>query len=410
MSMTADQAETPASEARMKRNVWLLFCCTALMHSTMVGQAVMAVLIGYSLAEDKTLATLPIAVQMTAVMAASIPAGIIFSRLGRRAGFALGAVLSIIGSLIFAYGVWRADFVIYCVGAAFNGAGFGISQHYRFAAAEVASPAYRARAISLVMAGGIASSLLGPELVKHSRELLMPHLFLGTYLIIAILPAICLVVLMIVDLPPPPRRQRVATPLIEIMKRPAFITAVVAGMVAFGTMNLLMTSTPLEMMFCGFGVNASATVIQAHAVAMYAPGFVTGRLITRFGARPIVTVGSVLTASCVLVALSGNSFAHFVVALALLGIGWNFMFVGATTMLGTAHSAEERVKAQVANDVLVFGTVACTAFASGAIHVGAGWMVLNLVVLPALVLALAMIAVQARRTRRAKVEAPPEPA
>lgn len=399
MSATAVEA---ATDARMRRNVWLLFFCTALMHSTMVGQAVMAVLVGYSLAEDKTLATLPVAVQMTAVMAASIPAGIIFARLGRRAGFTLGAISSIIGSLIFAWGVWRADFVIYCIGAAFNGAGFGISQHYRFAAAEVASPAYRARAISLVMAGGILSSVLGPELVKHSRELVMPFLFLGTYLIIAFMPAICLGLLAVVDLPPPPPRQKVATPLTEIMRRPAFITAAVAGMVAFGTMNLLMTSTPLQMMLCGFGVDASATVIQAHAVAMYAPGFVTGRLITRFGARPIIVLGAALTAACVAVGLHGETFAHFAVALALLGVGWNFMFVGATTLLGTAHSPEERVKAQAANDFLVFGTVACTAFASGAIHVSAGWIVLNLLLLPALVLALAMIWFQARRTRRAE--------
>ena len=402
MSATAVEA---ASDARMRRNVWLLFFCTALVHSTMVGQAVMAVLVGYSLAEDKTLATLPVAVQMTAVMAASIPAGIIFSRLGRRAGFTLGALCSITGALVFAYAVWRADFFIYCVGAAFNGAGFGISQHYRFAAAEVASPAYRARAISLVMAGGILSSLLGPELVKHSRELVMPFLFMGTYLIIAILPAICLILLAVVDLPPPPVRQRVVTPLREIVMRPAFITAAVAGMVAFGTMNLLMTSTPLQMMLCGFGVDASATVIQAHAVAMYAPGFVTGRLITRFGARPIITAGSLLTALCVAVGLSGQQFGHFIVALALLGVGWNFMFVGATTLLGTAHSPAERVRAQAANDFLVFGTVACTAFASGAIHVSAGWQVLNLLLLPALVLALAMIALQARRSRTAAAKA-----
>lgn len=402
--MSASAVEA-ATEARMRRNVWLLFFCTALMHSTMVGQAVMAVLVGYSLAEDKTLATLPVAVQMTAVMAASIPAGIIFARLGRRAGFTLGAIASIIGALIFAWGIWRADFVIYCIGAAFNGAGFGISQHYRFAAAEVASAAYRARAISLVMAGGILSSLLGPELVKHSRELLMPHLFLGTYLFIAAMPAICLVLLAIVDLPPPPARQRVATPLREIVTRPAFITAAIAGMVAFGTMNLLMTSTPLEMMLCGFGVDASATVIQAHAVAMYAPGFVTGRLITRFGARPIIALGALLNALCVAVGLSGETFGHFILALALLGVGWNFMFVGATTLLGTAHSPAERVKAQAANDFLVFGTVACTAFASGAIHVSAGWQVLNLLLLPALALAVVLIAVQARRARLAAAEA-----
>ena len=399
--MSASAVEA-ASEARMRRNVWLLFFCTALVHSTMVGQAVMAVLVGYSLAEDKTLATLPVAIQMTAVMSASIPAGIIFARLGRRVGFTLGAICSIIGALVLAFGIYRQDFFIYNIGAAFNGAGFGISQHYRFAASEVASPSYRARAISLVMTGGVLSSLLGPELVKHTRELFMPHLFLGTYLVIAILPAICIALLMIVDLPPPPPRQKVTTPILSIIKRPAFLTAAIAGMVAFGTMNLLMTSTPLEMMLCGFGVEASATVIQAHAVSMYAPGFVTGRLIQRFGVRPIIYVGAVLNVLCVAVGVSGSTFTHFMIALSLLGVGWNFMFVGATTMLGTSHTSEERVRAQATNDFMVFGTVACTAFASGAIHVSAGWWTLNMLLLPALALALGLIVVQARRSTPAR--------
>lgn len=399
--MSASAVEA-ATDARMRRNVWLLFFCTALVHSTMVGQAVMAVLVGYSLAEDKTLATLPVAIQMTAVMSASIPAGMIFARLGRRVGFVLGACFSIAGALTLALGIWRQDFVIYNIGAAFNGAGFGISQHYRFAASEVASPAYRARAISLVMTGGVLSSLLGPELVKHTRELFMPHLFLGTYLVIAILPVICIALLAIVDLPPPPPRQKVATPILAIVKRPAFLTAAVAGMVAFGTMNLLMTSTPLQMMLCGFDVVASATVIQAHAVSMYAPGFVTGRLITRFGVRPIIYIGALLNALCVAVGVSGETFTHFIVALSLLGVGWNFMFVGATTMLGTSHTSEERVRAQATNDFMVFGTVACTAFASGAIHVSAGWFTLNMLLLPALALALGLIAIQARRAAPAR--------
>src|SRR4051812_25176782 len=165
-------------------------------------------------------------------------------------------------------------------------------------------------------------------------------------------------------------------------------------------MNLLMTSTPVEMMLCGFGVGASATVIQIHAIAMYGPGFFTGRLLNRFGVRPVITTGAALTALCVLIGLQGESFAHFGIALGLLGLGWNFMFVGATTLLGTAHAPAERVRAQAANDTIVFGTVACTAFASGAVHAQAGWAVLNLIVLPALVIALAMIAWQYARGAR----------
>lgn len=385
------------SPARMKRNVWLLFFCSALMGASMIGQVAMGALIGHSLAEDKSLATLPMALQMLATMCASIPAGIVFARLGRKAGFVMGALASLAGSLVFALGVWQGDFLVYCLGAIPAGLGFGISQHYRFAASEVASPGYRPRAIALVMAGGILSAVIGPELVKHSRELLLPWVFLGTYLALALLPPICLALLAVVDLPPAPPRPKVATPISEIIRRPAFVTAAAAGMVAYGTMNFVMTATPLEMMLCGFSVGASATVIQAHAVAMFAPGFVTGRLIGRYGARRIILAGAVLTAACAAAAIAGRSFAHFTLALVLLGIGWNFMFVGATALLSSSHAPEERVRAQAANDVLVFGTVAVTAFGSGAVHAWAGWAALNLLLVPALALALGVMAWQGMR-------------
>lgn len=388
--------------ARMQRNVWLLFFCSALMGASMIGQVAMSALIGHSLAEDKSLATLPMALQMLATMAASIPAGIVFARLGRRAGFVMGAVAALAGSLTFALGIWRGDFLIYCLGAIPAGIGFGISQHYRFAASEVATPDYRPRAVALVMAGGIVAAVFGPELVKYSKDLVVPYLFLGTYLALALLPPLCLVLLAIVDLPPAPPRPKAATPVTTIMRRPAFVTAALAGMVAFGSMNLVMTATPLEMMLCGFSVGASTTVIQAHAVAMFAPGFVTGRLIGRYGTGRVIAAGAVLTAGCVALAVAGRDFMHFTAALVLLGIGWNFMFVGATALLSTAHSPEEGVRAQAANDVLVFGTVAATAFASGAVHAGAGWDVLNIVVLPALVLALLAVGWQAGRGGKAQ--------
>jgi MFS family permease len=378
------------AERAMKRDVRLLFFCQALMNASVVGQVAMGALVGYSLASDKSLATLPLALQMVATMAASIPAGIIFARLGRRVGFFVGAAGSFIGALTFALGIWMGDFWVYSAGAIPAGIGFGIAQHYRFAAAEVASPSYRPRAISLVMAGGVLAAIFGPELVKHSKDLFAPFLFLGTYLLLALLPIICAVLLTMVRLPPAPPRPKVATPVFEIIRRPAFLAAAGTAAMAYGTMNLLMTSTPLEMMACGFGVGASATVIQAHAVAMFGPGFFTGRLIARWGARRIIAAGVGLNVLCTGVAIHGESFGHFVVALVLLGLGWNFMFVGATTLLGEAHSTEERVRAQTANDFIVFGTVACTALASGAVHAQAGWAVLNLLVLPALVLALGL--------------------
>ena len=359
--------------AEMKRQVWLLFFCSALMHASIVGQAVMAALIGHSLAENKALSTLPVAIQMTATMAASIPAGMVFARLGRRPGFLLRAGAALLGSLTFAAGVWSGNFFVYCLGAVPAGLGFGIGQHYRFAAAEVATPGYRPRAISLVMTGGVLSAALGPEIVKHTRDMAPPFLFLGTYLTLSLLPIVCMALLSFTRLPPPPPRSLGGTSVREIIARPAFVAAAVTGLVAFGTMNLIMTSTPVEMMLYGYGVAASATVIQAHAVAMYAPGFFTGQLISRHGTARIAVLGAALSALCVLVGLQGEAFWHFALALALLGLGWNFMFVSATTMLSAAHEPVERVRAQAGEDCIVFGTVACTAFLSGFVHAGGGW-------------------------------------
>ena len=376
----------------MNRNVWLLFICQGLVNASTISQVSISALIGYSLAADKTLATLPYALQMTATMAASIPAGIIFARLGRKAGFLFGAALTLIGTVIFAFGVIRADFLLYCLGAVPTGMGFGIGQHYRFAAAEVAPPAQRSRAIALVMAAGVISAILGPEMVKHSKEWAMPVLFLGTYIALAVLPAVSMVLLAITALPPSPPRVSAPTPIFALVTRPGFITAAVAGLVAYGTMNLIMAATPLQMKLCGFGVNDSTDVIRAHAICMFAPGFISGRLIDRYGPHRVILAGGVLNFLCIAVALSGSEFTTFIVALMALGIGWNFMFVGASALLTTAHTAAERVRAQATNDFIVFGMVAITSFSSGAIHAASGWMAVNLAVVPFLIAALGLVA------------------
>jgi MFS family permease len=375
----------------MNRNVWLLFCCQALMNAVMSGQTVMSALIGHALAVDKALNTLPMAIQMTATMTASIPAGIVFARLGRKPGFWLGCAGSLLGSLTFALGVWTQNFEIYCVGAAFAGLGFGIAQHLRFAAAEVAAADARARAIALVMAGGVLAAIVGPEIVKRTN-LLLPLMFLGTYLCIMILPLITATLLLFIELPPAIRQTGAPVPFRAILARPSFLTAVVCSMVGYGTMNLIMASTPLQMLFCGFGVNDSADVIRAHSIAMFLPGFITGRVIQRIGAHPVICIGAMLTVLCVATNLMFPPVvATFMVALALLGIGWNFLFVGGTTLLATAHDAHERVRVQATNDFIVFGTVACTAFASGAIEATGGWAALNLVVVPPTVIAAGLV-------------------
>ena len=362
------------------------------MNAVMSGQVVMSALIGHSLAVDKGVTTLPMAIQMAATMAASIPAGLVFARLGRRPGFWLGCCGSILGSLTFALGVWQGSFVLYCLGAVPAGLGFGISQHLRFAAAEVAAASARPRAIALVMTGGVVAAILGPEIVKQTNSLVLPYIFLGTYLCMLVLPLIAATLLVVAQLPPPPSRHVVPVRVRAILGRPTFLVAVSAGVVGYGSMNLVMASTPLQMMLCGFGVAPSADVIRWHSIAMFLPGFVTGRLIQRFGPHAIIMAGGFVTLACVAVNVAFPPLlGTFLVALMLLGVGWNFMFVGATALLSTAHDAQERVRVQATNDFIVFGSVACTAFASGAIEAAGGWHTLNLTVVPAVMVALALV-------------------
>jgi MFS family permease len=380
-----------------RRNVTLLFLCQSLNQAAMSGQVAMAALIGHSLAELKALATLPMSVQMAASMCASAPAAFLFTRYGRRAGFTAGALCHFLSAAVAVLALWRAEFGLYLVSTVFGGLAFGIAMHYRFAAAEAATVAWRPKAISLVMAGGVVGAVAGPEVVKWTKDWFAPVLFAGTYAAFALIPAAITLLLAFTRLPPTPPRPAAPARLGAILRRPPVLVAIVSGVVAWDTMNLIMAATPLEMMLCGFAVNDSATIIQWHAAAMFAPSFVTGHIIARFGVARVITTGAVLTAGCAVIALAGSSFGHFLVALVLLGVGWNFMFVGATTMLTTAVAPEERVRAQAANDTIVFGTVTLTAVGAGVIHHLAGWAVLNIVILPPIAVALAALAWGARR-------------
>jgi MFS family permease len=376
----------------MNRNVWLLFVAQSLNQSSTIAFVSMSALIGYHLADDKALATIPYALQMLATMCASIPAGILFTKLGRKPGFLVGAGATLLGTVICLFGVMREDFALFCAGSLCCGLGFGIGQHYRFAAAEVAGAAHRARAISLVMAGGVLAALFGPELVKRTKDAYGPLLFTATYVCLALLPLIGGALIAVTKLPPASPPVASPTPLRVIMARPGFFVAVVAGMVAYGSMNLVMTSTPLEMRLCGFGVDDSTDVIRMHALFMFAPGFVTGRLIQRFGVHRIILLGGVLTIACAAISVAGSDKIDFYAGLMALGLGWNFMFVGATSLLTTAYDSAERMRAQAANDLIVFGTVAATAFSSGALHAAQGWIALNMLVVVPVLAAMALVA------------------
>jgi MFS family permease len=375
----------------MNKNVWLLFACQALMNAVMSGQTIMASLVGYELS-GTALNTLPMAIQMVAVMCASLVAGYVFPRLGRRGGFWVGCAIMMCGSLTFALGVYLRNFPLYCLGAIPAGLGFGISQHLRFAAAEVADSHAKARAISLVLAGGVVAAIVGPEMVKRTNAVIPDYIFLATYLYLPILPIITAILLSFVQVPPAQKKTGIAVPFRTIFARPNFIAAVVSSLVGYGTMNLVMASTPLQMLLCGFGVGASADVIRTHSIAMFLPGFVTGRLIQRFGVHRMIMLGGVLTLGCVAVNVyEPPFFSTFLVALALLGVGWNFMFVGGTTLLTTAYSAEERVRVQATHDFIVFGSVAMTALTSGAVQATQGWDVLNLTVVPPVLIAFVVV-------------------
>ena len=376
----------------MNKNVWLLFCCQALMNAIMSGQTIMASLIGYKLS-GSALNTLPMAIQMVSVMCASVIASHVFSRFGRKPGFWLGCAIAFCGSLTFASGIYFHNFVLYCAGAIPAGLGFGIAQHLRFAAAEVADADSKARAISLVLAGGVLAAIVGPEMVKRTHDLISDYTFLATYLYLPILPIITATLLCFVQLPPAPPKVTVHIPFSNILARPNFVAAVCASLAGYASMNLVMVSTPLQMVLCGFGVAATADVIRSHSVSMYAPGFFTGRLIQKFGVHQIIGIGSLITLTCVGINLYFPPlWGVFMVSLALLGLGWNFMFVGGTTMLTTAYSAQQRVRVQATHDFIVFGSVAATALTSGAIESTAGWTTLNLVVVPPVVIAMAVVA------------------
>ena len=375
----------------MNKNVWLLFACQALTNAVMSGQTVMAALVGYKLS-GTALNTLPMAIQMIAVMSASVLAGYAFPRFGRRGGFWIGCAIMMTGSLTFALGIYTGNFAIYCLGAIPAGLGFGLSQHLRFAAAEVADPAAKARAISLVLAGGVLAAVVGPEMVKRTNDLIGDYTFLATYLYLPVLPVITAVLLCFVRVPPASQKIVVPLPFRTIFARPDFVVAVVSSLVGYGTMNLIMASTPLQMLLCGYGVAASADVIRAHSIAMFAPGFVTGRLIQAAGVHRIIMIGGALTLACVFVNIyEPPLFATFMLALALLGIGWNFMFVGGTTLLTNAYSAAERVRVQSTHDFIVFGSVAMTALTSGAVQATFGWNMLNLTVVPPVLIAFVVL-------------------
>ena len=348
--------------------------------------------VGNTLAPDKALATLPVSIFVCGMAACTLPAGAVAQRYGRRVTFLLGTLCGVLVGLIASLAVLLGSFWLFCAATFFGGAYAAVVLSFRFAAAECVPPERRARALSAVMAGGIAAGVIGPQLVTHTMDMWPPFTFAATYLGQAALAVLCAAVLAGVRLPTPKSAgASTGRPLAQIALQPRFIAAVMAGVISYLLMNLIMTSAPLAMRLCGLSQDDANLGLQWHVIAMYLPSFVTGRIIGHFGAPRVVIAGLVLTALAAAVGLMGIDVAHFWGALILLGLGWNFGFIGASTMVIETHRPEEKNKVQSLNDFLVFGLMVLGSFASGGILNAYGWSMVCWVALPPLLIAAATL-------------------
>ncbi len=362
----------------MNRNLWLLALCQGLFLTNNVTFIAINGLVGLSLAPRGWMATLPI---MGYVVGAALATGLVArtqQRFGRRGSFQIGLMVAVGSALLCAVAVFTRNFWLLVTATVIAGYYSANATLYRFAAAELALPAWREKAVSVVMAGGLIGAVAGPNLAQYTRTLLMTP-FVGAYLALAAVALAAMVVMRFIEFPPPLTKKQAAggRPLGEIMRQPIFIVAAAAGALGYGVMNLLMAATPIAMQICSLPFENVALVLEWHVIGMFAPGFFTGHLIRRFGAPAVMGAGLALNLGCIAVALSGLELQQFVVALFLLGVGWNFLFTGSTTLSLSAYTAEERDRAQGALNFCVFATLAVSSLASGVLVTTQGWRLLN---------------------------------
>ncbi|MFN3644071.1 MAG: MFS transporter [Gemmobacter sp.] len=407
--MTHSLATPAPDDTRARRNVFVLVAAQAVLGAQMPMIFTVAGLAGQSLASNPCWATLPISATVIGSMLSATPLSTFMQRRGRAWGFALGAVGGMIGAIFGALGLWYASFPLFVLGGLFTGIYMSAQGFYRFAAADTASEAFRPKAISWVMAGGLLSAVLGPQLVKVTTESMVVP-FLGTYIAVLALNIVGMGLFAGLDIPrprPPAAGAPQGRSRRALLSEPRIAVAVICATVSYALMNLVMTSSPLAVVGCGFDTADAANVVTAHVLAMYAPSFVTGHIIARFGAERVVGAGLAILATSGAVALSGVALEQFFIALILLGIGWNFGFIGATTMLTASHAPHERGRMQGLNDLIVFGGVTLASFSSGGLmnctggSVQAGWSAVNLAMVPFLVAAGGALIWLAMRPRAA---------
>ncbi len=361
-----------------------------------------ASIVGSVIAPDKGLATVPVTCMVLGMWFGTLPVGWLARRFGRRPALQIGTLFGMASGLISCTAVITGNFWLLLFGTFCGGLYAAAFQSYRFAAADTASEAYRAKAVSWVLAGGVFAGVLGPQIVIFTTDLLSPYAFAATYLGQSACALVAIGVLQLVKIPKPVvRKGESGRPLAEIVRTPRFIVAVVCGVTSYAVMNLVMTAAPLAMIGCGHSVTEATLGIQWHVLAMYGPSFVTGSVVARYGVNRVTVAGLVLLALTGVAALSGTSVAHFWTALILLGLGWNLSFIGATTMVTACHRPEERTKVQSFNDFLIFGSMAVSSFSSGQILAYFGWNTINAVIFPAVLMTGGLLLWMAMRRREA---------
>ena len=400
-AVAAPLADALAGDRLARRNALVLAIAQALAGGNNTVLVATAAIVGTMLAPDKGLATLPISIFVLGMWMGTLPMGMLARRLGRRNALQIGTGCGVLTGLICCVAVLQGSFFLFNVGAVFSGFYASAHQSYRFAAADTASDEFRPKAISWVLFGGILAGVVGAQLVIATQNLWAPYLFAATYIGQSALALVAGGVLMFVNIPKPPPRSAVGDgrPLSEIAREPRFIVAVACGVAAYSMMNLVMTSAPLAMVMCNHSITDATLGLQWHVLGMYAPSFITGALITRFGLERITGLGFALIIVAAGIGIAGISLWHFWIGLALLGVGWNFAFIGATTMVTHCHRPNERNKVQAFNDFLVFGSMAIGSFSSGQLLASFGWATVNEVVLPVVLAASALLLWSALRRR-----------
>ena len=389
-------------EALARRNVLILAAAQALGGASPSIIVSLGGVVGQTLAPSAVLVTLPVSLYQLGLALGTVPAAFIMRRTSRRSGYLLGASIGLVSGLIATFGIVVATFTLFCLGTFLAGFYGSFVQSYRFAATDAAPAAFRAKAISRVMIGGLAAGVIGPQLVIWTRDAFADAPLAGSFLSQAALALLALPLLALLRTPKVAATSAVpdtGRPLREIVSTPRFMLAAATGLVSYGLMSFVMTAAPVAMVGCGHTIGEAALGIQWHILAMFGPSFFTGHLIARFGKERVSAFGLLLIACSAAVALSGLAIAHFWISLVILGVGWNFGFIGATAMVTDSYAPEERSKAQGANDFLIFGTVAAASFSSGALLNTAGWATINWMIFPAVALVLIPLLLRAAKAK-----------